>query len=136
MKPKGMESRLFSRTIENSFKVPETVFCFARSITFLRRNCNPVKYYQQCAGDLGLSRIFKNEKVLDWEQGFNYISNIHPSFPKKLCMTRMGKDDACTLLAPNLVIRMNENNLGCGIISKNHTSQSLYNLHPETGMER
>lgn len=37
MKPKGMESRLFSRTIENSFKVPETVFCFARSITFLRR---------------------------------------------------------------------------------------------------
>jgi len=39
-KPKGMESRLFSKTIENSFNVPETVFCFARSMTFLSRNCS------------------------------------------------------------------------------------------------
>lgn len=40
IKPKGIESRLLSRTIENSFNVPETVFCFARSITFLSRNCS------------------------------------------------------------------------------------------------
>lgn len=37
IKPKGIESRLFSKTIENSFKFPETVFCFAKSITFLNR---------------------------------------------------------------------------------------------------
>lgn len=39
-KPKGIESRLFNKTIENSFNDPETVFCFARSMTFLSLNCS------------------------------------------------------------------------------------------------
>lgn len=45
MKFKGMESRLFSRIIENLFKVFEIVFCFVRFIIFFRCNCNLVKYY-------------------------------------------------------------------------------------------
>ncbi len=40
--PKGRESKLLSKTMENSFKLPVLVFCLARSITFLSHNCTSI----------------------------------------------------------------------------------------------
>lgn len=37
--PKGIDSKLLSSTMENSLRLPDTVLCFARSITFRSRNC-------------------------------------------------------------------------------------------------